>query len=162
MGEIVDFPATSSLIENSEFVSDMCRYSESILDEKFLRRKYNFDPGVWDTLGSDERLVARIEDERLRRQRNGDSAREKAQQLFVGAPAVLGGLLNNESTHPRFKIESARELRAIAAVGLDATPAMDRFSIVINLGSVVENYDVTREVGVENTVIINKEGDSNG
>src|SRR6516225_4504793 len=42
---------TTSLIENQDFVSDFARFSESLLDEKFLRRKYKFDNIVWEKLG---------------------------------------------------------------------------------------------------------------
>jgi hypothetical protein len=82
----------TSLLENADFITDFARYSQSILDEKFLRRKYKFDNSVWEKLGSDERLVSAIEAEKVKRMQNGLSAREKAQQMFVAAPSVLGGI----------------------------------------------------------------------
>jgi hypothetical protein len=49
--------------------------------------------------------------------------------------------LHDDGASPRHRIESARELRAISAVGPEATPATDRFEITINLGAdVVERY----------------------
>jgi hypothetical protein len=146
----------ASLLENQDFITDFARFSESILDEKFLRRKYKFDNSVWEKLGSDERLIEAIEYERVKRMRNGDSAREKAQQLFVAAPAVLGGILNDNKANARHRIESAREIRAIANVGPDSTPATDRFQITIVLnadGSTdprdVIQFDKPRAVGIE-------------
>jgi hypothetical protein len=147
----------TALIANADFVSDFARYSEGILDEKFLRRKYNqFDNDVWQSLGSDDELVSAIEAEKVKRMRNGDSAREKAQQLFVSAPSVLGGILNDSKANARHRIESAREIRAIAAVGPDSTPATDRFQLIINLtadGSSdprdVIQFDKPRAVGIE-------------
>ena len=142
---------TTSLIENQDFVSDFARFSESILDEKFLRRKYKFDNSVWEKLGSDERLIEAIEYERVKRMRNGDSAREKAQQIFVAAPSVLGGILNDNGANARHRIESARELRTIANVRPQAVPSADMFQIVINLGSDTEVYSKPRAVGLDDT-----------
>jgi hypothetical protein len=140
MGDVADLHG-QSLIENHEFVSDCARYGEGLLDQKFLKSKYRFDDGVWERLGSNDALVEAIEFEKVRRMRNGDSAREKAQQLFVTAPGVLGNILHDDGASPRHRIESARELRQIAANGPEATPATDRFEITINLGAdVVERY----------------------
>jgi hypothetical protein len=144
MGEVVNFAPdpTAQLLTDNEFVSDMCRYSEGLLTEKFIRRKYGkLNEDAWNRLGENEELVSAIENEKLRRCRNGDSAREKAQKLYVSAPDVLGNILHGETVNPRFKIESAKELRAIAANGPQAVPAADRFQIIINLGDVSERYD---------------------
>src|SRR6516164_3523158 len=101
MGDAVNLP---TLLEDHEFISDFARYSEGILDEKFLRRKYQFDNSTWESLGNNDALVELIENERVKRMRNGDSAREKAQQIFVQAPAVLGDILHGEAVSPRHKI----------------------------------------------------------
>src|SRR5262249_4724205 len=77
-----------------------------------------------------------IEAEKVRRIRNGAHAREKAQQVFVKAPDVLDNILSDRSASPRHRIEAAREIRAVAATGPEATPAGDRFVIPINLGEV--------------------------
>jgi hypothetical protein len=137
----------TSLIENQDFITDFARYSESILDEKYLRRKYCFDDSIWKDLGGNDELVSAIETERVKRMRNGDSAREKAQQIFVAAPSVLGGILNDNGANARHRIESAREIRAIASVGPESTPSADKFQIIINLGSDVERYSKFRAVG---------------
>ena len=151
MGDAVNLP---TLLEDHEFISDFARYSEGILDEKFLRRKYQFDNSTWESLGNNDALVELIENERVKRMRNGDSAREKAQQIFVQAPAVLGDILHGEAVSPRHKIESARELRAIAANGPQAVLAADRFQIVINLGGdVIERYDKSRAIDPPNNSI---------
>src|SRR6516162_3507472 len=110
----------ASLLENADFVLDFCRFSENIIGERFLRRKYRFDQATWERLGSDERLIEAIENERVKRTRNGDSAREKAQQLFVGAPAVIGSILNDNGASAKNRIEASRELRTIAAVGSES------------------------------------------
>ena len=129
-----------SLIENHEFVEDLCRYAEGILTEAAVKKKYRFDDTTWEKLGSDDALVEAIEAEKVRRTRNGSTARERAQQHFATAPNVLGNILNDDGVSPRHKIESARELRAIAATGPQATPATDRFVINIDLG---QDYKLT-------------------
>jgi hypothetical protein len=147
----------ASVIETADFLSDFARYSEGILDEKYLRRKYKqFDNNVWEKLGSDDRLVEAIETEKVRRMRNGDSAREKAQQIFVAAPNVLGGILTDNGANARHRIEASKELRTIANVGPESTPSTDRFQITIVLNADgssdphdVIKFDKARAIGIE-------------
>jgi len=135
--------------KRQEFVVDMARFAEGVLTEKWVRRKYRFDAEAWEQLGSDDQLVEEIEAEKLRRIRSGESAREKAQIHFAGAPDVLGGILKDASSSPRHRIESAKELRAVAANGPEAAPAADRFQIVIDLGGGhIERYDKPLAVDV--------------
>jgi hypothetical protein len=126
--------APTDLSKDHDFIADLSRFSEGILNETDVRKKHYLSDEDWERLGSDERLIRAIEDEKIRRVRNGSHAREKAQQVFVTAPGVLDRILHDDGVSPRHKIESARELRAIAAVGPEAQPTADRFSIVINLG----------------------------
>jgi hypothetical protein len=131
----------AGLEDDLEFVADCCRYSENILSEEAVKKKYHFNDATWARLGDDERLIETIEAEKVRRIRNGVSAREKAQQLFVTAPSVLGNILHDDSASPRHRIESAKELRVIAANGPETAPAADRFQITINLGADVLHFD---------------------
>jgi len=112
-----------------------------LLSEEAVRRKYCFDDGAWGKLGDNEALIEAIEAEKIRRVRDGSAARERAQQLFATAPSVLGDILHDDSASPRHRIESARELRQIAANGPEAAPAADRFVITINLGAEVLHFD---------------------
>ena len=143
MGEVVDLHGQPAHLEDDfDFVADCCRYSENILSEEAIKKKYRFDDTTWESLGNNEALIEKIEAEKVRRIRNGSTARERAQQLFATAPSVLGDILHGDAVSPRHKIESARELRQIAANGPEAAPAADRFQITINLGAdVVERYD---------------------
>jgi hypothetical protein len=50
-------------------------------------------------------------------------------------PTVLSNILHREVVSPGHKIESARELRAIAATGPEDRAAADRFIIHIDLGN---------------------------
>jgi hypothetical protein len=142
MGDVVDRRGQSlSLEDNRDFVSDCARYGEGLLSEEAVRRKYCFDDGAWGKLGDNEALIEAIEAEKIRRVRDGSAARERAQQLFATAPSVLGNILHDDSASPRHRIESARELRQIAANGPEAAPAADRFVITINLGAEVLHFD---------------------
>jgi hypothetical protein len=70
---------TAQLLADTEFVADLARYSEKLLTEKFIRRKYgNLTDDVWASLGDNDELVEAIETEKLRRVRNGSAKREKA------------------------------------------------------------------------------------
>ena len=118
-----------------ELVENLARYAEGLLDEAAVKKIYRFSDEDWDRLGGNDELVEKIEAEKRRRIRDGRSARERAQRLFAQAPDVLGGILHGDGVSPRHKIESARELRTIAANGPEAAaPASDRFVITINLG----------------------------
>ena len=142
MGDVVDRRGQSLFLQdNHDFVSDCARYGEGLLSEEAVRRKYCFDDGAWRKLGDNEALIEAIEAEKIRRVRDGSAARERAQQLFATAPSVLGDILHDDSASPRHRIESARELRQIAANGPEAAPAADRFVITINLGAEVLHFD---------------------
>jgi hypothetical protein len=127
--------------EDSEFITDCARYAEGLLSEKDVKKRHHFDDATWERLGENDALVERIEAEKLRRIRNGSTARERAQQLFATAPNVLGDILHGDAVSPRHKIESARELRQIAANGPETAPAADRFQIIINLDGDIERYN---------------------
>src|SRR5262245_37429024 len=141
MSDVVDLHGQPLPLEdNHEFISDFARYSEGILDEKFLRKKYRFNDATWEQLGNNDALVERIEAEKLRRTRDGSTKRERAQKLVAQAPGVLGDIMLDASASPKHRIDASKTLDAFAANGPEATPASERFVITINLGSDVERY----------------------
>jgi hypothetical protein len=145
VGEIVNFPA--ALEDNQEFIADCCRFAEGILDEKIVRKKYRLAESVWESLGSDDVLVAAIELEKTRRVRDGSAKREKAQKLVVQAPDVLSGILMDNSANARHRIDSAKVLNDFAANGPEGIPAADRFQITIVLDSdTTLKFDKSRAV----------------
>jgi hypothetical protein len=127
------------LIENSEFVSDLARFSENLLTEKFIRKKYgNLDEATWTRLGENDELVSAIEDEKLRRIRSGAAKREKAQQHIVRGPDILNDIMLDAKASPKHKIDAAKTLDGFAANDPQAVPpaaAAERFCITINLGA---------------------------
>jgi hypothetical protein len=123
----------AQLLADTEFVSDLARYSEKLLTEKFIRRKYNLTDDAWERLGEDDGLIEAIEAEKIRRVRNGSAKREKAQQLITKGPDVLDKILSDESANPRHRVDAVKALDAIADPGPQATPAADKFIIHIDL-----------------------------
>ena len=124
----------AQLLTDAEFVSDLARYSEKLLTEKFIRRKYNLTDDAWEHLGEDDALVEAIENEKLRRIRNGSAKREKAQAHIVAAPDVLHGILADSAANPRHRIDAVKALDAIAEPGPQTAQQADRFVIHIDLG----------------------------
>src|SRR5262245_42416024 len=130
----------TSLIENHDFIADCARYAEGLLPEQEGKKKHPFDDDTSARLGEDETRIAVIEDEKLRRIRNGSTKRERAQQLVAQAPGVLGDIMLDASASPKHRIDASKTLDAFAANGPEAAPAADRFVITINLGGDVERY----------------------
>ena len=126
----------AKLITDDSFISDCCRFSEGILSEAAVKHRWRkvVSETDWATMGSNDELVEAIEREKIRRMRNGQTAREKAQLHAIKAPDILDRIMTDESISPRHKIEASREIRAIAATGQDAVPTSERFIITINLG----------------------------
>ena len=136
----------TSLIENHEFITDCARYAEGLLSEKDVKNRHHFDDNTWESLGNNEKLIEAIEAEKVRRIRNGSNKRERAQQLVVQAPGVLGDIMLDASASPKHRIDSAKALDAFAANGPEAAPASDRFQIIINLGDEVLKFDKSIEI----------------
>lgn len=142
MGEVVDLHGQPAQLEDDlEFISDLARYAEGLFSEQDVKKKHHLSADTWERLGSNEVLIEKIEAEKVRRIRNGSAKREKAQQLVVQAPDVLGGIMLDASAPPKHRIDSAKALDAFAANGPEAAPASDRFQITINLGSDVLHFD---------------------
>jgi hypothetical protein len=155
MGEVIDLAGQLAQLEdNQEFVADLCRFSEEILTEKQVRKKYRLAESTWSLLGENDGLVEKIEAEKIRRIRDGSSKRERAQLLVVKAPDVLGGIMNSTEANDRHRIDACKTLNDFAANGPAGIPAADRFQIVINLGAdldgrpIVEKYDRSITVDV--------------
>ena len=91
----------------------IARFAEGLLDERAVRKKYRLAESDWEALGNDEKLIEAIELERVRRVRDGSSKRERAQQLVVKAPDVLGGIMLDASASPRHRVDAIR----LAAAG---------------------------------------------
>jgi len=125
-----------SLTDNLELITDCCRYSEGLLSEAAVRKKYRFDEATWKRLASDDPLLEAIELERTRRIRSGAAKRERAQQLVVKACEVLGEIALDPDASPKHRIDASKTLDAFADNGPTHAPTSDeRYTIVINLGN---------------------------
>jgi hypothetical protein len=138
-----------------EFICDLARFAEGVLTEKWVRRKYHFfDDAAWEKLGDDDQLVEEIENEKLRRIRDGTTARERAQVLYAETPTVLGSILHDDGASPRHRIESAKELRVVAANGPQIAPTKDRFIIHAALPRVGVAYAAFVDPFTENVLAL--------
>ena len=123
----------AQLLTDTEFVADLARYSEKLLTEQFIRRKYNLTDDAWEQLGNDDALVDAIEAEKTRRIRNGSAKREKAQQHIVKAPDVLEKIMNDDTQNSRHRVDAVKALDALADNGPRAAQQDDRIIIRIDL-----------------------------
>jgi hypothetical protein len=143
---VVNLPVPLDGERRRELIVDMCRFAESILSEKQIRRRWRFDEAAWDALGADDELVRTIEEESARRIRDGSCKKEKAQLLVVKAPDVLGNIMMDDGQSARHRIDSAKALNDFAANGPAGAAAGAVFEITINLGAdsdgkpVIEHY----------------------
>jgi hypothetical protein len=139
MADIVDLrtrqPTSHDDEFNSQLVQDLARYSEGLVSELDIRRRYKFDESTWNALGENETLFAAIEDEKVRRIRNGQQKRERSQKLVTQAPNVLSEILCSKDANPRHRIDAARTLDDFSVDKPEAAAATDRFVINIVLNA---------------------------
>jgi hypothetical protein len=128
-------PNLPSLRDNYEFVTDMTRYAEGLLLEKDVRKKHHFDEATWEALGNDDALVEKIELEKTRRIRSGETKKELAQKHIIRGPAVLAGIMDDERANPRHRVDSIRALDALAAPESRFAEQRDEVRVIINLGN---------------------------
>jgi hypothetical protein len=153
MGDVIPLHDPTDRPENDpDLVADLVRFDEGLLSQQSIRTKYRerFDDAAWTSFGDNEALIKAIDLEKTRRVRDGSAKREKAQQLVVKAPGVLGDIMNDPSANPRHRIDSAKALDDFAANGPEAAAAGTRFVIQINLGDDhIETYSKSIAVNAE-------------
>jgi hypothetical protein len=124
----------AQLLTDAEFVADLARYSEKLLTEKFIRRKYgNLTDDVWAALGENDELVSAIEAEKALRVRNGSAKRERAQLHIIKAPDVLEKIMSDETQNSRHRVDAVKALDSLADNGPRSTQQADKFIIHIDL-----------------------------
>ncbi len=118
------------------FISDCARFTEGVLAETDVKRKWGLSDEAWQGLEQNAAVLEAVKRERERRVMDGVAAAEAARWQFVKAPSVLGVILSSDEVSPRHRIEAARELRAIASAdgGADRQSG-EKFTVVINLGA---------------------------
>jgi hypothetical protein len=157
MGEVVNFAPdpTAQLLADSEFVSDMCRYSENLITERFIRRKYSklygkLDEDCWVRLGENQDLMDAIEAEQVRRTRDGSAKIEAAQKHITKGPDILNSIMTDEKASPRHRVDAIKTLDALAAPPQQAGIAdASRFIIQINMGATSEVFNKSRAIAVD-------------
>ena len=121
--------ASPSLIENQALLEDLARYSEGILNQQQVKKKWRevIDEKTWETLGSDDELVRVIEETKIHRVRSGATKRERAQQHITKAPDILEKIMSDDSANARHRVDSIKALDALADPGPQTTPPADSF-----------------------------------
>ena len=126
----------SSILDNQELISDLARFSEGVLTEEQVRRRWPLaTQEAWEQL-DDDLFVKRVEEEKIRRIRSGAYKREASQKLIAekGVSALDKILSEEKGISPRHKIDAVRTLGQLAGFGPEAAAEQDMVSIVINLG----------------------------
>jgi hypothetical protein len=80
-----------------EFICDIARSSEGLLGDDVICAKYGLTTKAFQQLTRNKALINAVAAERQRRIISGLAAQESAATIFVRAPAVLGGILDNAS-----------------------------------------------------------------
>jgi hypothetical protein len=149
MGEVVDLKPTRP-DENFELIADCCRYSENIMSEDAVRKKWRYSEAEWEKLGADAALLEAIELEKVRRIRSGQQKRERAQVLITKGPDILDSIASDESASPRHRVDAIKTLDSFTGNTPEAAAAADRYIITINLGGDhVEHYNKSLTVTTE-------------
>jgi len=127
----------NTITDDPSFISDCCRYMESLISEAAMRRKYSFlTEKDWQILGDSEILIAAVDLERLRRVRDGSAKRESAQRHIVRGPDTLARIMDDPEANHRHVVDAIKTLDALADPGPEHAPMSDeKYSIVINLGA---------------------------
>jgi hypothetical protein len=76
------------------------------------------------------------------------AAKEAAAKIFIRTPQVLAEILDDKTTSPRHRLESAKEIRATATGGDKADNAANGTNILIRIdlsagGGEVEDFEIT-------------------
>src|SRR5215468_8814356 len=127
--------------ENDELVSDLARFSEGILTEKQVRKKWHlFDESAWVAIGEDDLMVEMVEAEQVRRIRNGAAKREKAQLHVVAAPDVLSEILKDPKANARHRIDASKALDDLAGFA-PQRPGVEQDRVVIRIDLSADTKD---------------------
>jgi hypothetical protein len=160
----IEIPVDSDV--GHEFTVDCTRYVENLITETQVKKKYDLDDEAWQALASHDALQRAVGREKERRIHNGDAAREKAAHLLVEAVGIVGDIARDAGSPPRSRIEAARELRQVAAVGADDAPTAEkeRFVIRIDFGSnkLIKNVELKPKPEVIEHNVEEHEGDYDG
>src|SRR5262245_20717079 len=114
MGDVVSFPIP---LEDDELIETLARFADGTLSEAAVKKKYRLSEEAWAAMGTDDKLVERVEACKLARIRSGATKREKAQIEIVDAPPILGGIMRDPNANERHRIDSIKVLDGLATGG---------------------------------------------
>jgi hypothetical protein len=126
---------SKSLLDNFELIADCARFAEGLYCEADVKKRHRLPADVWEALGSDDLFVEKVEEEKLRRIKNGSLKRERAQRHVTKAPDILAAIMEDPKQSARHRIDSAKALDGMSDTGPDAVPQPDQFTISIILSA---------------------------
>jgi hypothetical protein len=135
-----------SLLDNFELIQDLARYGEGTLTREQVKRRWKklITDEMWNTLGSNDELVDRIEAQKLQRVRDGSCKREKAQLLIIAGPTILSDIASSPTASEKHKIDAVKALDSLTGNPAE-TAQQDRIVIRIDMGA-----DVRANGGIPN------------
>jgi hypothetical protein len=132
MGFTIDLP--QKLMQDQAFIEDLARFAENLVSEAAIRKRWRLEEEQWVTLGENDELVRAIEEEKIRRVRNGSAKREAAQGYITKGPAILDGLMMDAKQSGKTRIDAVRALDQLAAPeGSRFAEQRDEVRVIINL-----------------------------
>ncbi len=142
MGDAVEFPILDSEL-GQQLVVALAQFREGLLDESKIRKRFRLADDVFEKLGNDDEFIRAVEEESIRRTRDGSTKRERAQQHAVKIPDVAAAIAFDTSANPKHRLDGCQLLDRLSAAGPDAANTdSTRFSIVINLGADVSGREI--------------------
>jgi len=150
-----DTPVPPSLVDNFELIQDLCRYAEGLFTREQVKRRWKklITEEMWETLGSNDELVDRIEAEKVRRVRDGSFKRERAQQHVTKAPDVLDSIMMDTKANAKHKVDAIKALDALAGNTPDAVE-QDRIVIRIDLSADERSKHPERPINPADVLVI--------
>src|SRR5262245_32831079 len=129
-----DTPNLPALANNFELITDLTRFAEGIFSEQQVRKRHHLSEAILEQLGADDAFVRAVEEEKIRRVRDGSFKREKSQQHVTRAPDVLAGIMDDPKQSAKHRIDRAKVLDSFSGNGPKNTPETDKIVIRIDLG----------------------------
>jgi hypothetical protein len=151
MGDVIGLDGSPIPIDDDELVENLARFSDGTLTQAQVKSRHHLSEQEWTALGSNDKLVERVEERKLQRIRSGATKRERAQNEIIDAPPILAGIMRGPN-NARHVIDAVKVLDGLANMGAEAAAAGARFEITIVLDSDhVEHYNKSVAINANDT-----------
>jgi hypothetical protein len=93
MGEV---DLQTNFVDDAGLITDLAKFSSGDMTEKQVRKRHRLSEDAWQRMAEDENLVEKIELEKERRIRSGETKRERAQAYATEVPKVANSILQDD------------------------------------------------------------------